>query len=715
MKGCHVNDGVNRIQKQVPSNIALIPSIVENSRKNYICETMHQVKMEILENNLSNMKSWLSKDSVVELPAIQRGFVWKPSQIENLWDSVFREFPMGSFLLTKTGKNLMLIDGQQRATSLALGYYNPWEADVNRLGNVKNLPVIWLDVSSMSITENREYAFRVVTRSHPWGYQLINNNKVLSIPDRRASASQIKEIYGEIMYTKLNPSQRLPYDAYLPIPLCFLLSALESNPDSYINWKEDVALKCKAIPQNYHPKRLPKEKSYHSEIESCDLSLLYSTLVHLNNNYIIPALVIDNRLILKNDGSDGVNPTLFVRLNSGGTQLEGDELIYSIYKAVCPSTKELVESIGSNIIPPSKIISLASRLVLSNLNNKFYSSITITLFQREILNEKFKKALESLIGEEEDSSLRTLIEKAITILKYDGTIPDTIVKKFVKDAPDGFLLLIKWLYRHLGKDLTPELKAQICSKLHTNYWFGDLTYIVQRLWNKSEQEDFWSISYHNDNYLAQKHLVNPNSLEVFLLNKAEMGIDLSISPNDPIWQEWISDDPRPESLSEEEYIVRMQDGWNNFLWRLLNNRHLVLLAQREYINRCFPDYNQIDDLQDTERPWDWDHIYPESWVYYQRNIDDRTRYWEWRIGNFRAMSLTDNRSENNKLSPAERFATTDKDYFINDNDLKFWKQLTSDKGIKKSEHEFVMIHAKAIIIRSVNIYRNLYAMFAPHL
>lgn len=59
MKCCHVNDGVNRIQKQVlrprnrnfeagiltddpalvaaASNIALIPSIVENSRKNYIC------------------------------------------------------------------------------------------------------------------------------------------------------------------------------------------------------------------------------------------------------------------------------------------------------------------------------------------------------------------------------------------------------------------------------------------------------------------------------------------------------------------------------------------------------------------------------------------------------------------------------------------------------------------------------------------------------
>lgn len=59
MTGSHVNDGANRIQKQVPrprnrnfeagiltddtalvaaaSNIALIPSIVEKSRKNYIC------------------------------------------------------------------------------------------------------------------------------------------------------------------------------------------------------------------------------------------------------------------------------------------------------------------------------------------------------------------------------------------------------------------------------------------------------------------------------------------------------------------------------------------------------------------------------------------------------------------------------------------------------------------------------------------------------
>ena len=38
----------------------------------------------------------------VKLPAIQRGFVWRVDQIENLWDSIFRGYPIGSFLLSET-------------------------------------------------------------------------------------------------------------------------------------------------------------------------------------------------------------------------------------------------------------------------------------------------------------------------------------------------------------------------------------------------------------------------------------------------------------------------------------------------------------------------------------------------------------------------------------------------------------------------------------
>ena len=68
-------------------------------------------------------------DSLVELPSIQRGFVWKPKQVEDLWDSILRGFPIGSLLFSKTGDKLHLMDGQQRSTSIFLGYFNPYDTE----------------------------------------------------------------------------------------------------------------------------------------------------------------------------------------------------------------------------------------------------------------------------------------------------------------------------------------------------------------------------------------------------------------------------------------------------------------------------------------------------------------------------------------------------------------------------------------------------------
>ncbi|WP_031599584.1 DUF262 domain-containing protein [Ferrovum myxofaciens] len=35
---------------------------------------------------------------VATLPALQRGAVWKVKQIEELWDSILRRFPIGAFV-----------------------------------------------------------------------------------------------------------------------------------------------------------------------------------------------------------------------------------------------------------------------------------------------------------------------------------------------------------------------------------------------------------------------------------------------------------------------------------------------------------------------------------------------------------------------------------------------------------------------------------------
>jgi hypothetical protein len=77
----------------------------------------------------------------IRLPEIQRGYVWQPTQVANLIDSLYREYPTGSLLFWKTSEtpltrgfatggaatdsviqSLYLLDGQQRLTALSRAF-----------------------------------------------------------------------------------------------------------------------------------------------------------------------------------------------------------------------------------------------------------------------------------------------------------------------------------------------------------------------------------------------------------------------------------------------------------------------------------------------------------------------------------------------------------------------------------------------------------------
>jgi uncharacterized protein with ParB-like and HNH nuclease domain len=66
--------------------------------------------------SLKEIADWTKPNSIVEIPALQRGLVWKPRQVELLWDSLLRGFPIGSFMLSDViGEDkFYLMDGQQR-------------------------------------------------------------------------------------------------------------------------------------------------------------------------------------------------------------------------------------------------------------------------------------------------------------------------------------------------------------------------------------------------------------------------------------------------------------------------------------------------------------------------------------------------------------------------------------------------------------------------
>ncbi len=84
-----------------------------------------------------NLKTWELVDRAVghqlSVPEFQRGFVWKPTQVRDLAESLWRDYPIGSLLIWNSKGSveervardaqrptLWIVDGQQRTTALSI-------------------------------------------------------------------------------------------------------------------------------------------------------------------------------------------------------------------------------------------------------------------------------------------------------------------------------------------------------------------------------------------------------------------------------------------------------------------------------------------------------------------------------------------------------------------------------------------------------------------
>lgn len=703
-----------------------------------------------------DIRDWLLDEerSAIRLPAIQRGFVWRAAQVENLWDSIFREYPVGAFLLSHKEGALELFDGQQRATSIALGFYNPWEEDARRerIGNDRSLPTVWVDLDPVEtdggtarpITpEGSVHLVRVLTKSHPWGYRARNNYERLYLGDRTKAWDQLRtQLTGmeKPAYTALSPGQRAPYSARVPVPLCFLLeSALESA--SAEDFRSMVLSKCLDrgfIAEAFQPYFLQKEGlTYREGLEGLPSGcwdgwrrLLRRTLDKAT--YCIPAVIVDEQVMNRSADASGTDdPTLFVRLNSGGTNLQGEELLYSIFKASYPEGKDLVESVSvtsGNLIAPSRIIALAARLVIAELEGTYQKGVSPRAFQARLADGGFRAGMRRMV----EGGMADLVGRAVSILSMEENraangrfVPDIVVKTFIRESPEGVLLLMNYLRTRRAVDAA--LETAVCRRLYRNYWFGNLEAICRRCWNESATDGFWTDAGFPDEGALQLPLVSPGRLEAFLLGRVvpfrwgDHGLRADDVETEDIWDFYRS------RMAPEDIPA----AWADFLWRLLSantnrNKALILLAQREYIRREFSDYNQLEDLQDTNTPWDWDHIFPKSWAWGESDLE---KEWMNRIGNFRAMSLVDNRSENNNLSPARRlspemcgctseddaaFRRMLRDYCVDyAGDYPFWKRIQTRCRYcpEEGKEDFERTFATAVILRTVNIYRSFYELF----
>lgn len=149
---------------------------------------------------IAHVLSQMEKHDYV-LPAIQREFVWSATQICDLFDSLMRGYPIGSFLFWKVeGERIRdyvyydfirnyhqidarrcpkldlargndvtaILDGQQRLTALNIGLRGSYAAKLPRLwwNNPNAFPVknLYLDLCSRPSDDTMRYRFRFLTQ-----------------------------------------------------------------------------------------------------------------------------------------------------------------------------------------------------------------------------------------------------------------------------------------------------------------------------------------------------------------------------------------------------------------------------------------------------------------------------------------------------------------------------------------------------------------------
>ncbi|MER0204453.1 MAG: DUF262 domain-containing protein [Nitrosomonas sp.] len=378
-------------------------------------------KVKRFDKNIEILKldEWLNCTSgcdtslFVALPLIQRGFVWKPKQIIDLWDTLLRGMPMGSLMYSLIppgvevreigGKDLIktpesgaigLIDGQQRTLAMLI----PWEKVGEKMDRR-----IWVDFFDKP---SDEHLFRlyVTTKNQPFGFQKTSPSTKLPLGERTAAREEfIKQ------HKKLDLSQDFlfkmakPYHAKFPLDLRILIEGWKHQ--SNLGNQESKSVWVNKIEEMLE--RMIVEKLSIDDLELAKIRISrFADALERFFALQIPLLKVDPALFSVNDlnnsdhneNNDPPLAILFKRVGTGGTLLSDADYAYSIIKNLHPETYTLVEALYSagniaSLLSPTDLVMTTVRLVAAEYKEKLtdWESPRKIEFHRLIKHDGFLK------------------------------------------------------------------------------------------------------------------------------------------------------------------------------------------------------------------------------------------------------------------------------------------------------------------------------------
>ena len=583
-----------------------------------------------------------AKQGRFDLPLLQRGFVWKPQQIEYLWDSLARRFPFGAFIVDDlNAAKVQILDGQQRATAMMLGFGCDDEIFKLQAGRLR-LFIDLFNPEKMFEDEDfsRHYIFRCISRSHPWGYQLKDNNKTLQTFDIRQALSVYS--VGEKKYYDDDIKRFWPYDCYLPIPVELVMQAADEatfneKARTYIEEHFGVFVDDNFMPRvemdrKKAPTKLLREFAGDAaKLKLYSLEDLYE-IIHSIDDIYIPLLSVNGGVEVSagekkaaKSGEISVNnlqsslqddaETVFARINQQGTPIGNEELNYAFFKSTLRDMEKSGvsdENINSGEIiaefekkcvgigMPARMLAVAYQLFRNwdkknNLKENDDDGVErfvvkYKAFRSSMNNvDKKQKFIQFLQEEFVDGDMMENFKK---LLKYapennPNGMPYVILAKLMRSAPE-LVFAVMYRLKVDGVDSLEKMRDKVISVVLALFWF-----------HKGERMRDYSKMLNNIWPVLRQEIPAERCFSAEILQRAMLICDVD-EINDVV-------------------IPSYKDDKFKTYNEITRNRDFLLYAQREALYDWFGD--EQEKLDDINAPYDFDHICPRSYFYRKKNLN----------------------------------------------------------------------------------------------
>jgi hypothetical protein len=624
------------------------------------------------------VSTFINKDTedhnLIQLPPIQRNAVWDVVQIERLWDSVLRGFPIGGFLIAprekgakardlaegvqeeSTKEGYFLLDGQQRTRSLLLGFQ---PAEYARL---------WIDLDphlpfGNQEQNDRKFLFRVLTSYQPWGMR--NNSPSEKIGENQKYDAREELEQESLRYdyqVKINNGQQTedgkyswPVMATLPVPFDLLMALCGFGTGKFVipSWK-DV---CSLIPGRYNASELEAPTHFNFIINAIRNILDISNPAVRIRNVV---LMFQNNLLEypHHDNEQSAMEVLFRRVNAGGTKLEGEEMVYSLLKSSWDGAYDMVSVIVHSpdigyLLPSTGIVMAATRLARFIMKKGDEVNPGASDFRRWIGEQgeagNFLDTMKGLL--EKDANNKSVFYKvlesfcALALYRKSDFNDIGLPRKLLLLIPSAlYQPVIIWIYNNLDNpDLLEENRNNIIK-----YLIYSFVGVINS--GNASHKAVDVIKTTEGAYFPVKEiygLLVDEELSVYLPNPEEFSTPFKQTPDG--------------FLRHQADIFEIPDDLSNEMrLRFWGKRDLLLWYQRVHVTKWFKGYNPMsNDAFDT--PYDWDHIVPKSHlitsgvmphIYVDKGdnadrFNNNRRLYMHSIGNQRLWPFWANRSDNN--------------------------------------------------------------------